>query len=155
MKKIISIISAICLLIAPYNVYAQEIYGDGSADATVTYHVPGEYVILIPETLSADGTHYKITASVMELCDNEIVTVQACGMENDAITLSTANGRTASAKMYVANTVDAITNYYPIASFTDGQLESMEDFWILTDGEVRPGDYTGTVTFNVQLGTME
>lgn len=53
--------------IAPYNVYAQEVYGDGSASATVTYHVPGEYVVLIPEILSADGTHYTISASVMEL----------------------------------------------------------------------------------------
>lgn len=155
MKKLICMISALALLVAPYNVYAQEVSGYGSADTSVTYHVDSEWCVLIPETLTADGSEYYFTASYMELCDGDVVTVQVAGLPDGFITLTNSNGGTTTAQIYSSGQIDALNDYGIVASFGSGQLTSDQSIRIVAAEGTSPGDYTGTITFNVNMSHME
>ena len=155
MKKMLSIVCSMVLLIAPFNVNAQEVSGYGSADTTVTYHVDSEWCVMIPETLTADGTEYSFTASQMDLCDGDIVEVSVSGITDGFITLTNTSGGTTTAQMFSRNYDGAVLNNFVIASFGNGQYQSEPPIYILADQNTLPGDYTGTVTFNINLSHFE
>lgn len=156
MKKVLSIICAVVMLIAPYNVYAQEVSGYGSADATVTYHVDSEWCVLIPETLTADGTSYQFSASYMNLCDGDSVVVTVSGLNDDStITLTNSSGGTTTAQIYAPSMYDgAVPNLGTVGYFGNGQLTSEQTFSIQAAEGTSPGDYSGTITFNIGLMGM-
>jgi len=153
-KKIIAAICSFLVAFSAVNAFATEIAGDGSASSTVTVHIDSQYTVLIPETIMADSTHYSLSASTMMLCDNEFVNVTVSGFTNGTdIILTNASGNTLTAWMYRGDDT-SIAEWDTVASFTNGQLQSDDVFYFLHGGEATPGDYTGTVTFNVSLSSF-
>ena len=91
MKKLLSILCAVTMLISPYNVYATEVLGDGSATTTITAHVDSQYCVTIPETIVADGTPYYFTASIMDLAEGEVVDIALSGLDGGKVPMSGGN----------------------------------------------------------------
>lgn len=152
MKKKIAVICALLVGFSAMNVHATEIIGEGSASSTVTLHVDSQFTILIPETITADSTRYSLSASEMMLSDNEFVNVTVGGLTDDEVVLTSASGNTVRADIMRDSDNTAIMNGDTIASFANGQTES--DAFYLVHGDAMPGDYTGTITFNVSLSSF-
>lgn len=154
MKKIMSILCAVALLTAPINVYAQEIFGDGSAETTVTAHVDSQYCVLIPETIVADGTLYNFTATSMLLAPGDSVNIAISGLgEGERLSMSGGDG-TALVRFTSDNPNDSnIYGSIPFTSFSNGQTTATYGIRAYLDNAetLQPGDYTGTVTFNIFL----
>lgn len=149
MKKIISIICAVCLVIAPLNVYATEIFGEDSAETTVTGHVDSQYCVLIPESIVADGTEYHFNASLMDLAEGEHVNITISGLNNDG-KLSMTGGDGKGTVHFETMTGTGLMNSATIATFGNGETVSSDGFRAYLQAE-KAGDYTGTVTFNISL----
>jgi len=149
MKKIMSILCAISILIAPMNVHAQEIYGDGSATTTVTAHVDSQYCVLIPETIVADGTKYYFTASMMDLAEGDVVNISVSGLDDGKLPMSGGNE---GAFALVESEQVPIYNGTVFATFHDGEMTATNGLYATLQEAYKAGDYTGTLTFNIQLG---
>ena len=151
-KKIIAAICSFLVAFSAVNAFATEIIGEGSASSTVTLHVDSQFTILIPETITADATRYSLSASSMMLADNEFVNVTVSGMPDNQLILTSASGSTVLADIMRDSDNSPIMNGDTIASFTNGQTEA--DAFYLVHGDASPGDYTGTITFNVSLSSF-
>ena len=150
MKKILSIICSMVLLIAPYNVYAQEIYGDGSGTSTVVGYVESQYCVLIPETINADATLYSFNALVMQLAEGDYVNVTISGLsKNNALPMS--GGSPEAVAVFTKEDGTGISDESIIATFYNGELTSQDQFRATLQYAETPGNYTGTVTFNITL----
>ena len=148
MKQMLSIFCAIVLLIAPTNVYASEIYGDGSATTTVTAHVDSQYCVLIPETIVADGTPYYFTASLMDLAQGDTVNISCSGFDGSRLPMSGGNE---GAYALFESDDTAISNDIIFATFEDGQTTVTNGLRATLQEANKAGDYTGTITFNISL----
>lgn len=156
MKKLLAILCAISLMLAPITVHAQEIYGDGSADTTVTAHIDSQYCVLIPETIVADGNLYYFTASSMMLASGDTVGISVSGL-NDFSQLPMTGGDGNAVVYFETDNPDVqyLGNGVVFTSFTNGETTATYGVSArLADAE-QPGDYTGTVTFNIQLQHFE
>lgn len=149
MKKLLSILCAAVMLISPYNVYAQEVYGDGSASTTIIAHVDSQYCVMIPETIVADGTLYYFTASVMDLAPGEVVDIVLTGLQDDRIPMSGGN-EGAFATIETDQMVDA-NNPYIVGRFHSGETTTTTGIRAYLNDAYKAGDYSGTVTFDIRL----
>lgn len=154
-KKCTALLIALCLLFSfSSTAFAAEnsVYGNGSADTTVTYHVDSQYMVYIPEMLDLTymdaNNPYVFTAGMMELQENEKVCVKA---STDQILLTNSSGATISGFFDRTNASSSIY----AAEFVNGQLTCDYGIYFLLDGSsgFHAGDFTGTVTFNVSLET--
>lgn len=154
-KKCTALLIALCLLCNfSSTAFAAEnsVYGNGSADTIVTYHVDSQYMVYIPEMLDLTymdaNNPYVFTAGMMELQENEKVCVKA---SVDQILLTNNSGATISGFFDCTN---ASSSTYA-AEFVNGQLTCDYGIYFLLDGSsgFHAGDFTGTVTFNVSLET--
>ena len=84
--------------------------------------------------------------------DNEFVNVTVSGMPDNQLILTSASGSTVLADIMRDSDNSPIMNGDTIASFTNGQTEA--DAFYLVHGDASPGDYTGTITFNVSLSSF-
>ena len=149
MKKLLSILCAVAMMIAPYNVYAQEIYGDGQATTTVIAHVDSQYCVTIPETIVADGEYYYFTASLMDLAEGDVVNVSLSGLEFGQLPMSGGNG---SAYAFFESEEMTIANDVPFVKFHNGETIATNGLRAILQDAYHAGDYSGTVTFNISLG---
>lgn len=152
-KKCTALFIALCLLCSfSSTAFAAEnsVYGNGSADTTVTYHIDSQYMVYIPEMLDLTymdaGNPYVFTAGIMELQGNEKVCVKT---STDQILLTNNSGATISGVFSCSGTPSG--NY--VAEFTNNQLTCDYGIYFTLDGNngFHAGDFTGTVTFNVSL----
>lgn len=119
------------------------------ADTTVFYHEDSQYTVLIPETIVVDGTQYKFTAPVMDLCDGDRVDVTIEGIDMSGIQhLYTSSGKEMIAEFYNRN--GKLLPGQTIASFYNGVTEDGLVYALpySTEGA---GDYYGSITFNINL----
>lgn len=149
MKKLLSILCAAVMLISPYNVYATEVLGDGSATTTVIGHVDSQYCVMIPETIVADGNLYYFTASLMDLAEGDVVNISVDGVD-DAGNLAMSGGDGNAYAIIEANH-GSITNLATIAQFHNGETTSSTGISATLQNAYRAGDYSGTLTINIQL----
>lgn len=157
-KKCIALFSVMCLLCGfSTTAFAADtsVYGNESADTTLTYHVDSQYMVYIPQTLDLTymdaNNPYTFTAGMMELQDNEIVRVTPA---TDTVTLTNSNGATISGSFNRSDTLNGIGEN-GVAEFSNGQLTSNFGIYFILNGDsgFHAGDFTGTMTFNVSLGT--
>ncbi len=118
--------------------------------STVTYSAPSEYMILIPETITADGSRHKFVASKMDLRDGEHVEISASMSDEDGgIQMFTNSGKWMLAKFHLANGDYRRGNV--ISVFENGMTESLEEFYITAEQTEGAGDYYGTISFDISL----
>lgn len=147
MKRLLSIICAVCLMITPVS--ATEITGFDSADTTVTGHVDSQYCVLIPESIVADGTEYYFQSSMMDLAEGDYVNINISGL-NDANRLVMTGGDGNGTVHFELTDNNNVGNGTTVATFYDGETTSSTGLRAYLHAE-KPGDYTGTVTFNISL----
>lgn len=155
MKKIVALatVLVLTLMVPVRGDDGVELLGYGQK-TTATYHVDSEYVVNIPETVVCDGTKYYFTASTMDLCAGDIVYVTIKGLTdaNGHFTLSTEDGREMQAQVFSNITSAPMANGDIAGVFMDGTCQTDGAIYILPDSErIRPGDYTGTIEFQIQL----
>ncbi len=165
MKKIISLLLAVVILnCGVLTAFAAdtEISSDGdtkSATTSITYHVDSSYIVNIPEVIEANDTAYYFTASRMDLCENEYVEISMTGLDTDGTLLLKHPYKSGEIYVfaYVPYSYELVTNGCPVARFFDGGLTTDTALHFAVNGrtEVYAGDYSGTVTFDVSLKTME
>lgn len=158
-KKCIALLVTLCMLcVLSTTAFASDtpVYGNESADTTLTYHIDSQYMVYIPQMLDLtymDASNpYTFTAGMMELQDNEIVRVRPT---TDTITLSNSNGATISGNFdYTGTRNNQAGN--TVAEFSNGQLTSNFGIFFILNGDsgFHAGDFTGTVTFTVSLETV-
>ena len=152
MKKVLSVLCAVCLILAPITVQAQEIYGDGEGTTTVTAHVDSQYCVLIPETIVADGTLYNFTASVMQLAEGDVVNVSIGGLDNlNHLPMLGGDGNAYAYFKSDNPNATVVGNDTVFTSFTNGETTAPYGIQAYIMDAEQPGDYTGTVTFNISL----
>ena len=149
MKKVLSIIFAIALMFTS-NAYATEIYGNGEATTTVVAHVDSQYCVMIPETIVADGTHYYLSASLMDLADGEVVNVYVNGFsEGCSLPMHGGDG---AAYAIVESEQTQLSNGAVVATFHNGEMTATNGIFATLQNATRAGDYSGAITFDIQLG---
>lgn len=156
-KKCTALLIALCLLCSfSSTVFAAEnsVYGNGSADTTVTYHVDSQYMVYIPEMLDLTymdaNNPYVFTAGIMELQENEKVCIKP---STDSVTLTNTFGASISGFFERTDTHATISEISSAAEFSNGQLVCDYGICFFLNGDsFHAGDFTGTVTFNVSLG---
>lgn len=159
MKKIISIIVAICLM-ATIGVTAASADSVNGGTTTITYREPDSYCVLIPETIDMTFDDYHFQALDMNLAEGDEVFVTMGGLsEDNYFSLTHENGvDTARKQMYYdygsipSNKRDSFPHYC-VGYFTDGDMVSQMGFMMLNDSEshFKAGNYTGTAEFTVEL----
>ena len=149
MKKLLSILCAAVMLVSPYNVYATEVLGDGSATTTITAHVDSQYCVMIPETIVADGILYYFTSSMMDLAQGEVVDIVLTGLQDGRIPMSGGN-EGAYATIETDQMVDA-NNPYIVGRFHSGETTTITGIRAYLVDAYKAGDYSGTVTFDIRL----
>ena len=149
MKKMM--ICALLATMACTAVRASDFTSETSSQQTmVMYSAPSEYMILIPESITADGSMHKFEASKMDLRDNEHVEISATGIEEDgSIHMFTDTGKWAMSKFHTSN--GDYRRGDVISVFDNGMTESRESFYITAEQSEGAGDYVGTITFNISL----
>lgn len=149
MKKVLSIIFALVLMVAP-NAYATEIFGNGEATTTVVAHVDSQYCVMIPETIVADGTHYYLSASLMDLAEGEVVNVFVSGF-SEGCTLPMSGGDGSAYAIFESEQTQ-LSNGAVVATFHSGEMTATNGIFATLQNANRAGDYFGTITFDIQLG---
>ena len=159
MKKIISIIMAICLM-AAISVTAASAESINGGTTTITYREPDVYCVLIPETIDMTFDDYHFQALDMNLAEGDEVFVTIGGLgDNDYFPLIHENGiDTAKKKIYydygsVSSEKRESFPPYCVGYFTDGDMVSQTGFMMINDNEshFKAGNYTGTAEFTVEL----
>lgn len=159
MKKIISIIMAICLM-AAISVTAASAESINGGTTTITYREPDAYCVLIPETIDITFDDYHFQALDMNLAEGDEVFVMIGGLgDNDYFPLIHENGiDTAKKKIYYdygSVSSEKIESFPPycVGYFTDGDMVSQTGFMMINDNEshFKAGNYTGTAEFTVEL----
>ena len=159
MKKIISIIMAICLM-ATISVTAASAESINGGTTTITYREPDAYCVLIPETIDMTFDDYHFQALDMNLAEGDEVFVTIGGLgDNDYFPLIHENGiDTAKKKIYydygsVSSEKRESFPPYCVGYFTDGDMVSQTGFMMINDNEshFKAGNYTGTAEFTVEL----
>ena len=159
MKKIISIIMAICLM-ATISVTAASAESINGGTTTITYREPDAYCVLIPETIDMTFDDYHFQALDMNLEEGDEVFVTIGGLDdNDYFPLIHENGiDTAKKKIYydygsVSSEKRESFPPYCVGYFTDGDMVSQTGFMMINDNEshFKAGNYTGTAEFTVEL----
>lgn len=166
MKKIISLLLAVVILnCGVLTAFAAdtEISSDGdikSGTTNITYHIDSSYIVNIPEVIEANDSAYHFTASKMDLCENECVEIKLSGLDEEGkLTLAHPyKSGEIYVYAYVPGSYEIVPNYGTVATFGDGATESMTELHFKVDGmsgDISAGEYSGTVTFDVNLTTME
>ena len=147
-KKIFALLIA---LLVTVNAYCYETGSDISeANTPVVYHVDSDYCITIPDVVVADGTEYRFTAPLMDLCDGEHVEISIGNIEGDGnIQMFSSSGKWALVTLHT-NKGSATTGTV-ITSFYNGMTETADYFWITPEMNEGAGDYNGNVVFNINL----
>ena len=166
MKKIISLLLAVVILnCSVLTAFAAdtEISSDGdtnSVNTNITYHIDSSYVVNIPEVIEANDSAYCFTASRMDLCENECVEIKLSVLDSDGkLTLAHPyKSGEIYVYAYVPGSYEIVPNHGTVATFSDGATEAMTALHFKVDGmsgDVSAGDYSGTITFDVCLTSME
>ena len=152
MNRIVSILCAVCLMIgAPSNVLATDLIEDGMASTTITYTVPSQFCVYIPETIDMTTDSYTFTASIMDIADNERVDVRITNLDGSSFNMSNPNGATASASFIRNDTNEVLSNNDQVAQFSNGSLESYYSISLTNVNAYNAGTYSGIAEFSVSL----
>ena len=174
MKKILSIIFSLCLVLnlfalIPIQAYADDSYVEnGIGTSTITYRQRSEYSILIPETIDADVGSYLFQAGMLNISDNERIYVTVANTTPDGrIEFLHENGENTLTKDIVLE--ESNPSVYPVdfsalpehcvGLFAGNDPASKVMFGLseLSFGcdYAKAGNYTATVNFEVSLVNME
>ena len=142
MRKIISILCAICFMVGiTTNVFATEISCDGTATTTITYTVPSQFCVYIPETIDLTGGSYTFTASLMDIAETEQVVVS----------ITNEGHGTATVAIYDNQQSGYVSNNAPVAVFTKGCLTSTKSITLESIATSGAGTYSGIAEFSIAL----
>lgn len=134
------------------GIHAEEFVSENSISqqSTVVYSVPSEYVVLIPETIIADGRSYKFRASLMDILADEHVDVSIDGIEpGGSIQMFAESGRWALSRIYSSK--GEVNPGMVLASFNQGMTESIDSFYVTHEMDEGAGNYQASITFNISL----
>lgn len=146
------IASLVMVVMLTSMVSAEEFVSENSTSqqSTVVYSVPSEYVVLIPETIVADGREYKFQASVMDILGNEHVDISIAGIEDGGdIQMFAESGRWALSRLHSSR--GEVHPGSVLATFNQGMTESIDSFYVTHERDEGPGNYQASITFNIQL----
>lgn len=150
-KRVLASLVMMVMLTSMVN--AEEFVSENSTSqqSTVVYSVPSEYVVLIPETIVADGREYKFQASVMDLRSNEHVDISIDGIYPEGLfKMYAPSGRQMMARLSSSRVSNPESGSI-LATFNADMLESFDSFSIAPETWEGAGDYSATLTFNIQL----
>ena len=166
MKKILSILLAICMMVmigimSMPTAYAEDLYtmfGDGTS--TLTYTEQSRYCVIIPETIDMNIGNYYFQATEMNIVPDEDVVITINSSDNGGyLHLQHENGIDTAQKQlgydYDNLKSDEIENL-PIncvAYFKEGDTTSRLGFYINSDmnDNFKAGNYTATAQFVVNM----
>ena len=161
MQKIISVIMVICLMatIGMTATSALDTETMSWGTSTIQYTEMSRYSILIPEAIDMNGSYTFISAE-MDLDSDEYVAVALANADaNGCLTLTHTNGVDTAKKSigydYFNIGADKRNNLpqYCVGYFRDGDSSSRMSFYLNNNPneKIKPGDYTGTAEFVVEL----
>lgn len=145
LKKMLIALCAVALAVCSVvGVSAYELdnpYMDGYS--AIAYDNPSNYTVVIPETIDGNQTTFSLTATHMNLHENEKVEVYS--VDGNTVDL-TSTETDDIAKFHI--TVDDI----PVAVFENGELTSPVIYpWVSNSNEIAAAHYTGAITFRIRL----
>lgn len=158
MKKIVSLVLALCLCMAlGVTAMAAEITVDGtqSATTTVTYGLEAGYTVTIPETVVIDTETHKGQANVKAedvlLAYGETLNVTVTGIDELVDTADATN--TLSYKVGKTDGAGDVTNGTVVLSVEAGTVagDAQDLFFELTQDVTKAGAYSDTLTFTVSV----
>lgn len=147
MKKIMTIILSISLLLCgSVNVFAAEESGS-TMEVPVSYNIQSNYSIYIPEMIDfSDNMSYTFSAASINVMDGEVVAIYdnaSYGKQaQEGITLTNESGKTG--ELYINH--NDPSGKGRVAVFDNNNLQSSISFNGYFDG-TSAGYYTGTMTF--------
>lgn len=165
MKKLISILIALCLLLCmtPMTVAADSQVYEGTGSSTMTYREYSSYCILIPETIDAEVGYYTFQADYLNITDYEKVFVTVTNLdENNRLLFTHESGNYTLKKnleVYSTDYGSGLPEGMPencVGYFSGEDTTSQIMFGVGADNyeceRARAGLYSATVEFSVNLG---
>lgn len=166
MKRIVSVLIAICLLISLTTITANaetQVY-EGTGSSTMTYREYSSYCILIPEYIDAEAGYYTFQAEYLNITDYEKVFVTVTNLDENGLLLFTHESGNYTLKknleVYGTNYGAGLPDGMPqhcVGYFSGEDTTSKVMFGVGFDNyeceRARAGLYSATVEFAVNLGT--
>ena len=166
MKRIVSILIAICLLVSLTTITANaetQVY-EGTGSSTMTYREYSSYCILIPEYIDAETGYYTFQAEYLNITDYEKVFVTVTNLDENNLLLFTHESGNYTLKtkleVYETNYGTGMPSGMPencVGYFSGEDTVSKVMFGVGFDNyeceRARAGLYSATVEFAVNLGT--
>lgn len=166
MKRIISILIAICLLVSLTTITASaetQVY-EGTGSSTMSYREYSSYCILIPEYIDAEAGYYTFQAEHLNITDYEKVFVTVTNLDENNLLLFTHESGNYTLKkkleVYETNYGTGMPSGMPencVGYFSGEDTTSKVMFGVGFDNyeceRARAGLYSATVEFAVNLGT--
>lgn len=159
MKKCIALLMTLVMCFGlSTTVFAQDQYiSESTASSTVTYHADSFYMVMIPETIDGNAS-MKLTAAEMNITDNEAVRVRVSNLDEQS-NLSVSHtdfGGNGYLQLFREDNNTQIYNNDEVAVFNCGSLESYFSVYFrpAETYQMQAGDYSGTITFNISLESL-
>lgn len=165
MKRLISILIALCLLlcITPMTVSADSQVYERTGSSTMTYREYSSYCILIPEYIDAEAGQYTFQAEYLNITDYEKVFVTVTNLDENGKLLFTHESGNYTLKknleVFDATGSGVLPNMPEncVGYFSGEDTMSKIMFGVGFDNyeceRARAGLYSATVEFAVNLGT--
>lgn len=166
MRKLIAMIcAATMLLCCCTTLFADEYVTGGSASTTMTYSMPSDYCIIIPETIDVSAGAYVFQAANLNIASNERVFVSVESADtNNRITFTHEDGTYTLAKQIITENVSghSIPDGLPencVGYFEPDEPASALSFAVSDEnydyqGAPKAGNYTAIVVFDIYLNTV-
>ena len=164
MKKLLSIIFAMCLLLSmmTIGVSAEQQVSEGNASSTITYREQSMYCILIPETIDMNENSYTFAAEFINITDDEKIFVTVANADENGRILFTHESGNYTLKKDIITTPSHGNTTMPtlptncVGYFCGDDKTSKISFGLGYDcyeyERIRAGMYFATVEFSVNLG---
>ena len=153
MKKILGLALAILM---STSVFGQQLI-DYNTEATVPLYakVDSRYMVYIPEQITVDGSEYRFTAEMMDLCPDEQVEIRILGTDEfGTVNLYTDTGKHMKAHVCEVGFGNYISDGMLAGLFTNGEYTSEKGFYLYCETNEGPGYYYGNLTFEITLAEL-
>lgn len=145
-KKMLVSLCAVALAVCSVvgvSAYQIDNYNMDGYYSSITYDNPSNYAVVIPEIIDGNQSAFSLSATHMNLHENE--TVEVYSADGNIIDL-TSTETDDIAKFHI-NIDDA-----PVAVFENGELTSPVVYsWVSNSNEIAATHYSGTISFRVRL----